>query len=57
MITQAEMDAQDEAYEQLLKDEQSGKVPFVGFDAPPLPPLPTEEGDVVAMFVPKKPSE
>jgi len=42
--------------EQLIKDEESGKVPMEYDDYPPLPPLPTQEADVVAVFVPKKPS-
>jgi hypothetical protein len=42
--------------EQLVKDEESGKIPYVGIEdtLPPTPPLPTHLDDVVAAMVPPK---
>lgn len=41
---------------QIILDEDSGKIPFVPVDDPPLPPIPTEEGDVVAIIRITKPA-
>lgn len=56
VYTQAEMDETDRQYRHLLADEGSGKVPFVGIEStlPPLIPLPSDPGDVVATFIKKK---
>jgi hypothetical protein len=52
---EAPLTPEEKRLKQLFADEDAGKSPF-GFEEelefPPLPPLPTEEGDVVAVIIP-----
>ena len=48
--TEEEKNAAIALIRQIILDEDSGKIPFVPTNDPPLPPIPTEEGDVVAVI-------
>jgi hypothetical protein len=56
LIAHDEYDKLREELRQLVKDEESGKIPYIGIEdsLPPLPPLPTHPDDVIATMVPAK---
>jgi hypothetical protein len=51
--TKEEQNAAEAAIRQIILDENSGKIPFVGIEStlPPLVPLPRDPGDVVATMI------
>lgn len=51
---QEERETADALFRQIIRDEDSGLIPFVPVELPLSVPLPAAPGDVVAMFVPRK---
>jgi hypothetical protein len=58
-MTREEFEAYEAKCVQPFRDEESGKIPYedISHTFPPYVPLPTEDGQVVAMLVPNAPTK